>query len=80
MPVSIKERITTNLQATKVQNQQQTDGIRTTAKMAVSEAVPRMGKRVEGISHSQQQAIAIMQAERLKAKLLAFKLQLQQVL
>jgi hypothetical protein len=39
-----------------------------------------MKKRVEGMSHSQQQAIATMQAEKLKAKLLAFKLQLQQML
>jgi hypothetical protein len=80
MPVSIKERITTDLRAAKVQNQQQTDRTRTTAKMVISEEVPKMGKRVEGISHSQQMAIAKMQAERLKAKLLAFQLQLQQVL
>jgi hypothetical protein len=78
MPVSIKERITTDLQAAKVQNQQRRDS--TTDKMFVSTAVPKMGKRVEGISHSQQMAIAKMQAERLKAKLLAFQLQLQQVL
>lgn len=60
-----------------MQNQQQGDRICTADKMFVSEALPKMGKGVEGISHSHRQAIAIMQAEKLKAKLLAFRLQLQ---
>ncbi len=77
MPVSTKERINTDLQAAKAQNQQWRDRICPTDKMLVSAAVPKVGKRVEGMSHSQQQAIAIMQAEKLKAKLLAFRLQLQ---
>jgi hypothetical protein len=51
MPVSIKERITTDLQAAKVQNQRQKDRIRTIAKMVISEAVSKMGKKLEGISH-----------------------------
>jgi hypothetical protein len=80
MPVSIQERITTGLPVAKVQNQQQIGRICPEVKMDITEAITKIEKRVEGISYSHRQAIAKTQVERLKAKLLTFELQLQQVL